>query len=62
MKCDALRDFVPFAQFKKREKQPWRSDTFSKVAATLLKVSFLHEYFSRFLNCTNASKSRNHAS
>ena len=27
---DALRDLVPFAQFKKREKHPWRSATFSK--------------------------------
>ena len=23
--CDALRDLVPFVQFKKGEKQPWRS-------------------------------------
>ena len=23
--CDALRDLVPYVQFKKREKQPWRS-------------------------------------
>ena len=23
--CGALRDLVPFAQFKKREKHPWRS-------------------------------------
>ena len=23
--CDALRDLVPFVQFKKREKHPWRS-------------------------------------
>ena len=30
--CNALRDLVPFAQFKKREKHPRRSDTFSKVA------------------------------
>ena len=30
-KCDALRDFVPFLQFKKCEKQPWRSVNFSKV-------------------------------
>ena len=29
--CDALRDLVPFAQFKKREKHPWRSVTFIKV-------------------------------
>ena len=30
--CDALRDLVPFVQFKKREKHPWRSASFSKVA------------------------------
>ena len=30
--CDVLHDLVPFVQFKKREKQPWRSVTFSKVA------------------------------
>ena len=30
--CDALRDLVPFVQFKKREKYPWRSNSFSKVA------------------------------
>ena len=24
--CDALRDLVPFAQFKKREKHPWRNN------------------------------------
>ena len=30
--CGALRDLVPFVQFKKREKHPWRSVTFSKVA------------------------------
>ena len=23
--CDALRDLVPFVQFKKPEKHPWRS-------------------------------------
>ena len=27
-KCDALRDLVPFVQFKKRGKHPWRSVTF----------------------------------
>ena len=30
--CDALRDLVPFAQFKKRKKHPCRIFTFSKVA------------------------------
>ena len=28
-----LRDLVPFAQFKKREKHPWKSVTFSKAAS-----------------------------
>ena len=32
-KCDALRDLVPFVQFK-REKHPWRSVTFSNVAGS----------------------------
>ena len=31
----ALRDLVPFVQFKKREKHPWRSITFSKVRLQL---------------------------
>ena len=29
---DVSPDLVPFVQFKKREKHPWRSVTFSKVA------------------------------
>ena len=29
--CNALRDLVPLVQYKKREKYPWRSVTFSKV-------------------------------
>ena len=29
--CGALRDLVPFAQFKNREKHPWWSVNFSKV-------------------------------
>ena len=29
--CDALRDLLPFVQFKKREKHPWRSFTCSKL-------------------------------
>ena len=52
--CDALRDLAPFIQFKKREKQPWRSLNFNKVAGlkptTLLKLTFLHGCFSRSLN------------
>ena len=50
-KCDALRDLVPFGQFKKREKHPWTSVTFK----ALLHGCFC---FSRFLNCTDGSKSR----
>ena len=50
--CDVLRDLVPFVQFQKREKHPWRSVNFSKVADFSLqlysKVTFLHECFSRF--------------
>ena len=30
---DALRDLVSFVQIKKREKYPWRSAVFSKVAS-----------------------------
>ena len=30
--CAVLCDLVPFVQFKKREKHPWRSANFSKVA------------------------------
>ena len=56
--CDALRDLVPVVQFKKREKHPWRS---INLPATLLKVTLLHGCFSRFLNCTNGTKSRNAA-
>ena len=32
IKCDALCDLVPFVQFKKRKKHPWRSVNFSKAA------------------------------
>ena len=31
-KCHVLRDLVPFVQFQKREKRPWRNVTFRKVA------------------------------
>ena len=30
--CDALPNLVLFVQFKKREKHPWKSVNFSKVA------------------------------
>ena len=44
--CEALRDLLPFVQFKKCEKHPWRRDTLSKVA--LLKVTLLHRCFAHF--------------
>ena len=41
--CGALHDLVPFVQFKKREKHPWRNVDFSKVAGFKLYsvISFL---------------------
>ena len=61
--CVALRDLVPFVQFKKRGKHPWRTVNFSKVAGlksvTLLKLTPIHRCFSRFLNNANDTKSRN---
>ena len=31
LNCGALRDLVPFVQFKKREKHPWRSVNFGNI-------------------------------
>ena len=39
--CDALRDLVPLAQFKKREKHSWRSATFSKATCLPNRVKHL---------------------
>ena len=36
--CDALRDLVPFVQFKKREKHPWWAATFCKIAGFSLQL------------------------
>ena len=36
--CGALRDLVPLVQFTKREKHPWRSIDFSKVAGFSLQL------------------------
>ena len=56
--CGSLRDLVPFIQFIKCEKHPWRTVTFREVAGwTLLHVTILFRYFSRFSNCTNVNKS-----
>ena len=45
---DALRDLVPFAQFKKREKHTWRSITFSKVAGQSPKANTPPWFFFTF--------------
>ena len=37
--CDALRDLIPFVQFKKREKHPWRSVNFSNNNCNFTKIS-----------------------
>ena len=39
---DALRDLVSFVQFKKREKHPWRSVTFSKVAGCVKQPHYVN--------------------
>ena len=60
--CDALLDLVPFLQFKKWEKHRWGSANFSKVAGFFFPVFGLNTppwVFSRFLNCTNGTKSSN---
>ena len=57
-----MRNFLPFVQFKKCEKHPWKSVTSSKAVGrlkspTLLKVTLLHDCFSRFSKYTNGTKS-----
>ena len=56
VKCDGLHELVPLVQFKKREKHPWKSFTFNKVAgsntSSVLKATLPHECFPRFLNYT----------
>ena len=55
-----MRDLVLLVQVNKREKHPWRSVDFTKVArwSLQLKVTLLHGCFSRFSDCTNCTKSR----
>ena len=45
---DALRSLVPFVQFKKREKHPWRSLTFSKITCNFNKNNTLQWMFLTF--------------
>ena len=52
LKFDALKDLVAFVQLKNMK------NTHGEVLLLVLKVTLLHRCFSRFLNCTNATKSR----
>ena len=55
---DALRGLIQVVQIKNvKKKKQWSIVTFSKLQAKL-KVTLLHGYFSRFLNCTNCTKLR----
>ena len=36
--CGVLCDFIPFLQFKKREKHPWKNVNFSKVAGKFFEL------------------------
>ena len=40
IKFGALRDLVPFVQFKNREKHQWRSVTFSKMFKNTKKLKY----------------------
>ena len=60
--CDALRDLVSCAQFKERERQPWRSVTFSTksvtspwVFFTFLKLYKWYQIAQRITNVRNKS-------
>ena len=55
--CDALYDLVPSAQFKNVKNT--HGDGGVLHPAALLKVTFVRGCFSRFLNCTNGTKSCN---
>ena len=56
---DALNDLVPLAQFKNVKNTRRGVLLLVKLQATLLKLTLLHGCFSRFLHCTNGTKSRN---
>ena len=48
--CDALHDLVPFVQFKKREKHPWRSVTL------VTRINSPPWVFFKFFNIRNGTK------
>ena len=49
---DALRDLVSFVQFKKHEKHPWKSATFSKACHFTKSNTHLWVFFTIFKLCT----------
>ena len=53
-----MHALLSFVQFKKHEKDPWRSDTFSKITGFSM-GNTSPWVFSRFLNYANGTKSRN---
>ena len=54
---DALRDLVSFVQFKKREKHPWRSDSFRAYNfAKSITPSWIFFTFYEFKNGTKSRK------
>ena len=50
--CDVLHDLVPFVQLENVK------NTHGEMLLLLLKVTLFHGCFSRYLNCTNGTKSR----
>ena len=57
--CDALRDFVPFVEFEKREQHPSKSVTFSKVAGFTKSNTSPWVFFTFLKLYKNDTKSRN---
>ena len=51
---EVLRDLVPFVQFKKREKHPWKSATFTNSKTP----TYVFSTFFTFLSCANGAKWR----
>ena len=48
--CGALRDLVPFVQFKKREKHPWRSVNFTNGTKSCNASHFRQRLWSRYFS------------
>ena len=61
--CGALRDLVPFVQFRKREKHPWKSVNLSKLQAEACNFTKIDTppcvFFTFFKIVQMSTKSRN---